>query len=305
MFFSNLVVYKFKTDLPLNYTQAGLEEALSQDKFRPCGNQELQTVGWTKAFGKHGETLAQFSDEYILLCARTEQKSMPARALNELVESRVAVIEVEEGRTVKKREKSEIKENVFFSMLESAFSYSTYQFGFIDMSRGLLVVNTSSFNKAEEFAALLRKSIGTLPIMPAFNDIDLDFHLTSWLTDFKAPKNFEIGGDVELEDALDSGSQIKFKGYDLSCDEVKSHLEGYKRVTKLSLDWGERLGFTLESSGLIKRVKFSDGIKEENADIPSEDMAVKLDADFLLCAVEMTDLIGELLLINDGKEADA
>ena len=302
MFFNNLVVYKFKDSQACLYERPVLEMALQQDRFRHCGSQDIQTVGWSKPFGKHGGSLCQFNTDYVLLCIRKEEKVIPAKALNELVQIDVDAIELAESRPVKKKEKDEIKEKILHQMLQQAFVSSSYQYGFIDMKNGYLVVNSASFNKAEEFAALLRKSIGTLPVLPVFGGVDLDVHLTSWLNDAAAPNGFTLGGDVDLEEPLDSGSQLKVKGHDLTSDEIKTHLESGKRVTKVSLSWGERLSFVLQTDGSIKRISYSDMLKEENADIPSEDMAVKLDADFLLCAAEITQLLSELLAIQEVTE---
>jgi len=65
-------------------------------------------------------------------------------------------------------------------------------------------------------------------------------------------------------------------------------------VTKLALDWQERLKFMLQNDGSIKRLSYSETLKEENADIPKEDMAVKLDADFILASEEIKLLLEEL-----------
>lgn len=302
MFFNNLVVYKFKDNEACQYKQEQLEMALQQDRFRACGSQDIQTLGWHKPFGKHGGSLSQFNSGYVLLCARKEEKIIPAKAINELVQIDVDAIEREESRPVKKKERDELKERILHQMLQQAFVSSSYQYGFIDMKNGYLIVNTASFNKAEEFAALLRKSIGTLPILPAFAGIDLDVHLTSWLNEAEAPKGFTLGGDADLEEPSDSTSQLKVKGHDLSSDEIKTHLDSGKRVTKVSLSWGERLDFVLHTDGAIKRLSYSDMLKEENADIPKEDMAVKLDADFLLGAAEITQLLSELFAMQESTE---
>ena len=65
-------------------------------------------------------------------------------------------------------------------------------------------------------------------------------------------------------------------------------------MTKLALDWQERLKFMLQNDGSIKRLSYSETLKEENADIPKEDMAVKLDADFILASEEIKLLLEEL-----------
>jgi recombination associated protein RdgC len=50
----------------------------------------------------------------------------------------------------------------------------------------------------------------------------------------------------------------------------------------------------LQNDGSIKRLSYSETLKEENADIPKEDMAVKLDADFILSSEEIKQLLEEL-----------
>ncbi len=292
MWFSNLICYRFKQDV--SYNQEDFEKALEQDKFRPCGSQDLSTFGWSKALGKHGEMLSHFSQNAILVCAKREEKVLPAAVVNELVADKVEQIEREENRPVKKKEKDEIKENLLHTLLPQAFKKSSLQFAFIDQENGWLVVNSGSFNKAEELLALLRKSLGTLPVVPAFANYDLGVFMTHWLTEFSAPENFAIGMDAELQEPDDSGAQVKLKQHDLSSDEVKAHLENGKQVTKLALDYQERLKFMLQNDGSIKRLSYSETLKEENADIPKEDMAVKLDADFILASEEIKQMLEAL-----------
>lgn len=294
MWFSNLIVYKFKQ--PANYNTEEFEAALAQDVIRKPGEQELSTFGWGKALGKHGETLAHFCKDHILVCAKTITKNIPASVVNELLAEKVEAIETTENRPVKKKEKDELKEVILLEMMKDAYTKTTTLHAFIDMKNGLLVVNAASFNKAEELLALLRKSLGSLPVVPAFSNIDLDALLTTWLTSYKAPDGFAIGGDAHLEEPLDSGQNVKLAGHDLACDEVKAHLESGKRVTLLRFDWKERLKFTLKDDGSIKRLVFGEMLKEENADIPKEEMARKLDADFFLASSEIVQLLLELLI---------
>ena len=293
MWFSNLICYKFKQDI--SYAQDDFEKALEQDIFRPCGSQDLSTFGWTKALGKHGQSLSHFSQNAILVCAKREEKVLPAAVINDLLAEKIEHIELEENRPVKKKEKDELKENLLHSLLPQAFKKSSLQFAFIDLEKGWLVVNSGSFNKAEELLALLRKSLGTLPVVPAFVNFDLGLFLTNWLTEFNPPEGFAIGQDAELVEADENGGQVKLKQHDLASDEVKNHLENGKVVTKLAFDWRERVKFMLQDDGSIKRLNYSETLKEENADIPKEDMAVKLDADFILASEEIKLLLEELV----------
>ena len=294
MWFSNLIVYKFKQ--PANYNAEEFEAALAQDVIRKPGEQELSTFGWGNALGKHGETLAHFCKDHILVCARTITKNIPANIVNEQLADKIEAIESSENRPVKKKEKDELKEVILFEMMKDAYTKTTSLHAFIDMKNGLLVVNASSFNKSEELLSLLRKSLGSLPVVPVFSNIDLDVLLTTWLTSYETPDGFVIGADAHLEEPDDTASKVKFESHDLSCDEVKAHLESGKRVTLLRFDWQARLKFTLKDDGSIKRLVFGEMLKEENADIPKEEMARKLDADFFLASSEIVQLLLELLI---------
>ena len=294
MWFSNLIAYKFKQDVC--YDQAEFEKALEQDVSRTPGQKELSTMGWTKALGKHGSTLAHFSENRILICSKTIVKDISAAAINEQLAEKVDVIEREDRRPVLKKEKDELKESILFSMMETAYNKSSLLYAFIDMEKGLIIVNSSSFNKAEELLALLRKSLGTLPVVPMFANVDLDVYLTSWLSDYKSPEGFKIGGDAHLEEPDDKAAQTKFKGQDLSSDEVKAHLLSGSQVTKLQLSYQDRLTFDLETNGQIKRLNYGGGLKEENADISNEEMSKKLDADFILATSEIIEMLTQLFV---------
>lgn len=300
MFFINAIAYKFKQET--NYNQADFEAALQQDKARTCSNQELSTFGWSPALGKHADSLAHFSGSSILICAKRQERLLPAAVVNEILAAKVEQIELEEVRPVLRKEKAELKENIIHTLLPQAFVKSTLIYAFINTETGVIVVNTPSFNKAEEVLALLRKSLGTLPVVPFFANNYLDVFLTSTLTNLSAPEGFEIGFTAELEECDDSTATVKLKNHDLTCEEVKSHLENGKRVTSLQLKFSDRISFNFNSDGAIKQINYSDVLKEENADIPKEDMKLKLDADFILVSNELLDLISSIESSLEGAE---
>ena len=97
----------------------------------------------------------------------------------------------------------------------------------------------------------------------------MDAHLTLWLKD-KAPEAFEILQEAELKSEDEDGAVVRCKNQDLSEDEVLHHIDAGKRVTKLGVCWNEAVTMVIESDLTLKRIKFTDLIKEQNEDIPKD-----------------------------------
>ncbi|GAL07887.1 DNA recombination-dependent growth factor C [Photobacterium aphoticum] len=80
----------------------------------------------------------------------------------------------------------------------------------------------------------------------------------------------------------------RFKDEDLACDEVLAHIDNEKLVTELAMNWRGQFSFVIDSKLVIKRLKFSDELKDKNDDIGRDEMAQRLDADFILLAGELS-----------------
>ncbi|HBU6158999.1 TPA: recombination-associated protein RdgC, partial [Escherichia coli] len=129
----------------------------------------------------------------------------------------------------------------------------------------------------------------------------IELTMTDWVRSGSAPAGFGLGDEAELKAILEDGGIGRFKKQTLVSDEIHVHLEAGKVVTKLSIDWQQRIQFVLCDDGSIKRLKFSNEITEQNDDIDREDAAQRFDADFVLMTGELISLINGLTTSLGGE----
>jgi recombination associated protein RdgC len=302
MWFKNLYFFAFTR--PFEWSEQDLEKHLAEHLFTPCGSTEMAHFGWVNALGKQGSSIVHGVNNNFLLCARKEEKILPGPVIKDQLEAKIAQLEVEQSRSATKKEKEQFKEDIIFELLPRAFSRVTDTHAYISPTDNIIVINTSSQGKAEDFLALLRKVLGTLPVTSLSPEIAPDETMTDWLIEKNIGEKFQLGMEAEFNALGDDGAVVRVKNQDLASDEIKSHLDADKYVVKLALEWDETLSFILCDDLAIKRVKFFDVIHEQNDDIDKDDVIARLDADFALMAGELNRFIGDLLAEFSLKATD-
>lgn len=272
--FKNAIIYQLIKEI--DFSQ--IEDQLKECEFTPCGSADVSHFGWSAPLAT-SENLAHQADGRILLVAKREEKILPVEVVNRELNKRITALEEKEQRKLKKVERSSLKDDVIATLLPQAFSRIKTTALYIDTLKQLIFVDAASSKTAEDALALLRKSLGSLPVVPlAFNCAPCEV-MTRWVTD-TAPDWIIFREEVEIREKADLGV-IHCKQKAVEDDEIIELVQN-GLVSKLALEWEDNLKFVLVEDGTLKRLKFDENITEKNDDIVKEDAAARFDADFIL-----------------------
>ena len=110
-----------------------------------------------------------------------------------------------------------------------------------------------------------------------------------------------IENECELRSTDEEDAVIRCKNHDLAAPEIQNHLNAGKEVVKIALDWNERLGFVLDDTLGIKRLRFLDAIQEQASEVDAADETERFDADFSIMTLELRAFLPRLLELFGGE----
>ena len=289
MWFKNIKAYQLTQ--PLSLDDNDLERVLGEHAFRPCGSQDVATMGFASPFSQAGKSGNMFHvvQQRYWITVKKQEKILPAAVINAELEEMVTKIEMETGSPVGKKAKADLKQEIQTKLLPQAFTKNSYTHGFISLPDNVVIIDASSDGKAEAFLALVRKAIGSLPVVPLARH-SLQSELTHWLTD-ATPDGIELLEEAEFKSTDDAGSVIRCKNQPLDSDEISIHLDAGKLVQKVAFEYQDTLTAIIAEDGSIKRIKFTDRIKEETEDVPKDQVEARLDAEFALMSAELSQFV--------------
>jgi len=299
MWFRNIQFYRFEE--PFTVSGEALHERLEKHQSHPCGQMEMSAQGWSAPLGHASDMLVHETDGNLMVCLRREDKVLPASLVRELVEERAFEIE-QAGRAPTRKEKIELKEQVLTELLPRAFVRASHTFACILPTSGWLVINAASARKADEVIEMLNKALVTLPVVIPATEQSPEAAMTGWMMHAGSlPDDFTFGEECELHDA-GSDAVVRCRNIDVMSDEVRAHVisEGLT-VTKLALNWRDRISFLLSEDLTVKRMKFDTDLVDEAGDLGGDDEVARFDADFAMMSGEFTSFIPQLLAAVDGK----
>lgn len=228
------------------------------------------------------------------IALKKSEKVLPAGVIRDILDETITDIQNNEGRTVGRKEKQQLKEQITDDLLPRAFTKSSRTHAICDTRSGFLLINHASPNRAENLLTQLREALGGLEARLPNTQQSVSSLMTNWLLKGACEGGFELDSDCELKGQGDAAPIIKISKQDLTVDEVVQHLKHGKTVTQLGLTWRDQIAFILTSDFTLKRIHYLDTLQEEaeNHGDNAESLAF---ASQILMAQSISEMLQELI----------
>lgn len=251
MWFNNVLLFRFELD-----KDTDIGTLLAEESLKPCPPHARFTYGWLPIYN---DCFAHEVAGATLICMGKEERVLPRSVIHREMEERIAAQEAQLLRPLKRSEKSQMAEEIEFELLPKAFCLQKRMQAILDTKNNHLILNTSSQAQAEQFTSLLRKTITGIRIEP----IPIVEHIASrfaeWITSpASIPSAFQLGENCVLFSPDDEKKKFNCKGYELPAEEVLSLLSQGLKPAEITVQWDERVQFTLTQELTFKRIKCLD-----------------------------------------------
>lgn len=230
---------------------------------------------------------------------KKSEKVLPAGVIREILDDKIAEIQEAEARTVGRKEKQELKEQITDDLLPRAFTRSSKTQAVCDTRSGFLLVNQASATRAENLLAKLREALGGLEAKLPNTKQSPSSLMTEWLLASTCGGGFELDDMCELKGTGDAAPTVRVSKQDLTADEVVQHVKTGKTVTQLGLVWRDQIAFVLTQDFTLKRIQYLDVLQEE-AESHGDDADSLAFASQILMAEALSTLLQELVSLLGG-----
>jgi recombination associated protein RdgC len=268
-----------------------LSEKLAAAAFKPCGTYTERSSGFEPPTGAEDAPFARRVGGADLLRLRNQLRVLPAAAVNEALEVRLADYRQRMQEEPGRRTKRKLKEQTRDELLPKALLKSDRTTALYLLPERVLAVGTGSESRAEGFLELLRSALGTLETKPLAFDRPLADVLTRVFAGDPPPK-FAMGRECRMRDRAEVKSSVRWQEVDLTQANVRKCVKDGMELTHLGFEFGNSLSGVLDANGVIGKLKLL-GLEEPPDDAAEEPLA-RLDAELALLGGTLRQLIVSL-----------
>lgn len=275
--FRNLRLYRLHSTWPAS--EAALSEQLEQAAFTPCGSFTERSAGWEAPSGDEADPLCRRVGGTDLLRLRSQTRVLPAAAVNEALEERVAEFRGRTERDPSRREKRQLKDEVYAELLPRALLKSERIRGCCLPKEGLIAVDGASEAQCERFLDVLRDALGSLKVTPLkFKQPVTQLISQVFLGGAVGP--FRPGRECRMQDPAAGAAVVTWQDIELSDEDVRRHVRNGLKLTRLGMVFDEIMSFVIDQDAVVRKLRLEGLGAAEDA--PDEDPRARLDAELTL-----------------------
>jgi recombination associated protein RdgC len=291
----------YSLESPWFDTEQALSEKLAQAAFKPCGPYSERSSGFEPPVGEeHG--LARRVSGVDLIRLRSQVRLLPAAAIKEALDVRVAEyrarMQMEPGR----RTKRQLKEQTRDELLPKALLKSERTSALYLASEKVLAVGTGSATRAERLVETLRMAFGKLEVRPLEFTRPFDEVLTRTFVG-EGPRELVVARECRMRDPKDARSTVRWQNVDLAHSTVQRCLRDGMEITHLAFEHANIMHGMLDGNGVLTKIELLG--MDETAANDGDDPLAKLDAEIALFGGALRELIVSLRRALGGATAAA
>lgn len=298
MWFKNARIYKVDLDENLKSifnNPTLLEDCINKARFKPVGDMELSSAGFTPVLGRHTEAYSFSFDNNHFFKITEETKLLPKAVINQAFLDEIDNKEQELQRPLTKPEKQALKSALTQKMTAQAFKSKKDLILMVNTKHNFAIIGVTSAKRAEEACALLRQALGSFPAKSYQPRCVVEERLTSFVTqDDQLPQGFTLGFDTVLKSNTDEGGTVRISKEELTTKEVTNHIAAGKVITDLQLNYDQSVSFVLSQDLGIKRIALDDQYLERNLPQKTDDATADLQGFLIVQAEILTRLVGAI-----------
>lgn len=286
--FRNIRFYRVEGAWP--DSEEALSEALQKAGFEPCGPFTERSSGFEPVAPDSNDALARRVNGADLLRLRSQSRVLPHSVVNEELELRAEEFRERTGEAPRGRNKRRLKAEVRDELLPKAMLRSDRIWGYFDLGEKLLAVDAAQEAAAERFLRRLQAANELLKLRPlAFKRPFADLLNAVFLGG--APRQFAVGRECRMQDAVEKGSVVRWANFDLSDRSIRDHVANGMRLTHLGVVYDSVMSCVIDENGVFTKLKFLG--MDEDGDQP-DDALSRLDAEFVLLTGTMRHLLDDV-----------
>lgn len=295
MFFKNLSLFRITGAWPYNAVE--LAELLSEHRFTPCTSLVRETSGWVPP--REGGELVHVVNNQQLIVLAAEKKLLPGSVIKQVTAAKAVDLEEKQGFKPGRKQMKELKEEVIDELLPKAFAIQSRIAVWIDPIHGWIGIDSGSTARVDLVFKQLLKALEKLPVERLTVSQEPASAMTEWLASDEAPAGFTIDQDTELRATSEGKATVRYVRHSLEVADVRQHIAGGKRCTRLALTWSDRISFVLNDALTLKRIAPLDVLKE-NTDLKDADAETIFDTEFALMSGEFHTMLSDLTAAMRG-----